>query len=404
MDRFTIVGARVFDGERVLSQVDVRVAGGLITEVAVGDRTQPGEQVVDGSGSTLLPGLIDAHTHADRDALRAALTFGVTTELDLLSMPGTMGPLRREVAARADLADVRSASVGLTVPDGHPHQLRRGMGDPLWPTATRPQEVPGFVADRLAEGADYLKVLVEDGRMLGTPVPSLDPELLRAAVTASHDRGVLVLVHALTLVAAHQAISAGADALTHLFVDQPHTPDIIELIASSGAFVIPTLATLAAITGQPDGAELAADPRVRPKVDPVWLESLTRTRGSVPSENFAFALATVAALHQGGVDVLAGTDASAPEVPGLAHGASLHDELRLLVRAGLTPVEALRAATVLPARRFGLSDRGRIAQGLRADLLLVAGDPTTAIDDSLSVQAVWRQGARLPLASACSNT
>ncbi|MEV7239241.1 amidohydrolase family protein [Streptomyces sp. NPDC051020] len=397
-----IVGARVFDGERVLDQVDVRVAGGLITEVAVGDRPQPGEQVVDGSGSTLLPGMIDAHTHADRDALRSALLFGVTTEFDLLSMPEVMGPLRREAAVRTNLADVRSASVGLTVPDGHPHQLRRGMGDPIWPTATRPDEVPGFVADRLAEGADYLKVLVEDGRVLGTPVPRLDPEVLRAAVRSGHQRDVLVLVHTLTLEAARQAISAGADALTHLFVDQPHTTEIIEQIASCGAFVIPTLTTLAAITGQPAGAELAADPRVRSKVEPVWLESLTRVRGSVPSENFAFALATVAALREAGVDVLAGTDASAPQVPGLAHGASLHDELRLLVQAGLTPIEALRAATVLPARRFGLSDRGRIAPGLRADLLLVAGDPTAVIGDSLSIQGVWRQGARLPLTRTCN--
>jgi imidazolonepropionase-like amidohydrolase len=402
VDRFVIVGARVFDGEWMLGQVDVRVSGGLITEV--GDRPQPGEPVVDGSGSTLLPGLIDAHTHADRDALRAALTFGVTTELDMASIPEMMGPLRREAAARTDLADVRSASVGLTVPDGHPHQLRRGMGDPVWPTATRPAELPGFVADRLAEGADYLKVLVEDGRVLGTPVPSLDPELLRAAVRAAHERDMPVLVHALTLEAAQQAISAGADALTHLFVDQPHTAGIIERIASSGAFVIPTLTTLASITGQPTGAELAADPRVRPKVEPVWLESLARTRGSMPRENLDFALATVAALREAGVDVLAGTDASIPDLPGLAHGASLHDELRLLVRAGLTPAEALRAATASPARRFGLSDRGRIAEGLRADLVLVAGDPTTAIGDSLSVQGVWRQGARLPLTPTRNQT
>jgi imidazolonepropionase-like amidohydrolase len=61
----------------------------------------------------------------------------------------------------------------------------------------------------------------------------------------------------------------------------------------------------------------------------------------------------------------------------------------------LAPIEALRAATSRPARRFGLTDRGRIAPGARADLLLVDGDPTVNIGDTLSLRAVWRRGARL---------
>ncbi|MNO00645.1 allantoinase [compost metagenome] len=66
--------------------------------------------------------------------------------------------------------------------------------------------------------------------------------------------------------------------------------------------------------------------------------------------------------------------------------------MQLLVQAGFTPVEALQSATSKPARRFGLQDRGRIAEGLRADLVLVDGDPTTCISDSLSIQAVWLKG------------
>jgi len=69
--------------------------------------------------------------------------------------------------------------------------------------------------------------------------------------------------------------------------------------------------------------------------------------------------------------------------------------MRMLVAAGLTPVEALRAATSVPVRRFGLADRGRVAPGVRADLLLVDGDPTTDIADTLSVRDVWRRGTRL---------
>jgi hypothetical protein len=80
---------------------------------------------------------------------------------------------------------------------------------------------------------------------------------------------------------------------------------------------------------------------------------------------------------------------------GLAHGASLHEELQLLVAAGLTPIEALRAATSVPARRFNLTDRGMIVPGARADLLLVEGDPLTNISDTLNIIAVWHQGVQL---------
>lgn len=97
------------------------------------------------------------------------------------------------------------------------------------------------------------------------------------------------------------------------------------------------------------------------------------------------------------MDILVGTDASVPmpALGGLAHGASVHHELQLLVKAGMSPVEALKAATSVPAKRFALSDRGHIEVGRRADLVLVDGDPGTNIADSLSVKSVWKRGTRL---------
>jgi imidazolonepropionase-like amidohydrolase len=393
MSEFVIGGAKVFDGEKSLGEADVHVRDEVI--VAVGGARPAGVAVVDGAGASLLPGLIDAHTHSGEEALRQALTFGVTTELDMASMPATMGPLRVTVAASRDLADVRSASVALTHPQGHPHQLRKGENDPDWPTATTPAEAEKFVEDRIVEGADYLKVITEDGHVLGVSVPSVAPDVLAATVEAGHAHGKMVFAHAMTLGATEQVVASGADGLTHLFVDVPHTPEIIERIAAAGMLVVPTLSTLASITGQPAGRDLARDSRVRSKLPPVWLDSLAQTFHTMPKQNFDFALSTVAALREAGVDVLAGTDASHLGAPGMAHGASLHDELRLLVCAGFSPVEALRAATALSARRFGLTDRGRIQTGLRADLVLVDGDPTTNIGDTLSVRAVWRQGTLL---------
>lgn len=101
------------------------------------------------------------------------------------------------------------------------------------------------------------------------------------------------------------------------------------------------------------------------------------------------ATANVRALRDAGVPVLAGTDAGNS---GTTYGASLHEELDLLVRAGHTPTEALAGATSLPARRFGLTDRGRIATGTRAGLVLVDGDPTTDITATRNIAAIWKNG------------
>jgi imidazolonepropionase-like amidohydrolase len=100
-------------------------------------------------------------------------------------------------------------------------------------------------------------------------------------------------------------------------------------------------------------------------------------------------LTSVARLRQAGVPLLAGTDSPNP---GTAPGPSIHRELELLVRAGLTPVEALRAATSAPARAFGLEDRGQIAVGQRADLVLVRGDPTTDILATRDIVRIWKGG------------
>jgi adenine deaminase len=147
-----------------------------------------------------------------------------------------------------------------------------------------------------------------------------------------------------------------------------------------------------------DASALASDERVKSRLDQKWLDALSRSMNIYPQGRMDDVFASVRALHEAGVDILAGCDVSEPipSLGGLAHGASLHHELQLLVAAGLTPIEALRAATSTPARRFGLTDRGRIIPSARADLLLVDGDPTTKITDTLSIRSVWRRGVQLP--------
>jgi len=392
MTRYIIEGAQVFDGEQLIGVRTVEVEGPLI--VAVGGPVPAAAERVDGSGATVLPGLIDAHTHADLETLGHALRFGVTTELDLFSFPHTMEAVRRAAAERTDIADVRSASVGVTAPGGHPTQLRGNQNDPELPTIARPEDAARFVDERIAEGADYIKVLIESGKTLGKGVPVIDTGIVRAAVAAAHDRGRMVIAHALTIEATRQALAAGADGFAHLFIDGPCTPDLVEALTAGGVFMIPTLSTLASITNQHAGAGLAHDSRVTGRLPQAWTDNLSGDFNTFPAGDFDAALAAVKAMHAAGVPILAGTDASHLGAPGMAHGVSLHGELRLLVRAGLTPTEALRAATSVPATTFGLDDRGRITPGARADLLLVDGDPTTSITDTLSIRDVWRSGSR----------
>ncbi|NBE83138.1 amidohydrolase family protein [Micromonospora sp. NEAU-HG-1] len=400
-----ITGARIFDGERVIEERTVVLDGQRI--VALGGPVPDGATVVDARGATLLPGLIDSHVHTSPAGLRDALSFGVTTELE---MQGRFTSVRRgKVADRDDLADVRSAGFALTAPGGHPSELFPGDGPPpgvelpdpsegplVMPDVSTPEEAAASVAALVADGSDYIKIMIEEGSVLGHPgLPTMSEETVAAGVRAAHEHGRMALAHALTAEATAQGIATGVDGFTHVFIDRPHPPELVAALADAGAFVIPCLVLVSSIMGG-TGAELAADERVRSKLSQPWLDTLCGSFDVYPQGKLEDVLATVGALHAAGVDVLAGTDVSVPvpSLGGLAHGASLHHELRLLVAAGLTPVQALRAATALPARRFGLTDRGRVAPGARADLLLVDGDPTTTITDTLGIRAVWRRGVR----------
>ena len=412
MTTTAITNARIFDGETVLKATTVLLSGQTIT--AVGDSIPAGATVIDATGATVLPGLIDAHVHTTVESLRDALRFGVTTELEMMGHWSEQE--RREIAESDDVADIRSAGMGISAPDGHPSELMGGpppntdnAGDDqaggaeahgdhgfVMPSASTPQEAVAFVEQLVASGSDYIKVMIEEGSVLASPgLPMMTNETLVAAVDAGHQHGMTVIAHALTLQATAQAIAAGVDGLAHLFIDRPHTAQIIDTIASSGAFVTPCLSLNSSIMGN-TGKALAEDPRVAARLSPQWLSVLSSSFNTYPEGSFDDVLATVAALQAAGVDVLAGTDVSmpVPSLGGLAHGVSVHHELQLLVAAGFTPTKALRAATATTARRFNLTDRGRIQAGARADLLLIDGDPTTDITTTLSIRGVWRRGVR----------
>jgi imidazolonepropionase-like amidohydrolase len=385
-----IENARVFDGERVLPRATVSIAGGRVLEVAENMLVPDDASRLNAAGQTLLPGFIDSHVHVRKiSELEQALVFGTTTVLDMCDDPEIAGALRRAATREDRIADLRFAGRAVTAPGGHGSRC-----GPRAPTVRGPSEVEPFVAARVAEGSDYIKIIIEDGTAAGYPMPSLGRESARAAIASAHHHGKLAVVHVTLASNARQAIEDGADGLAHLFMDRAPDPDFASVVAAHHAFVMPTLSVLLSGTGVSPGAALARDPAIAGELS---AEALSRLHGHRPERagsglRYAFAEQTVQLLREHGVALLAGSDAPNP---GTWFGVTLHGELERLVGAGLTPIEALAAATSRPADRFALADRGRIAPGKRADLLLVSGDPTNDIRATRNVVAIFRSGARL---------
>ncbi len=380
--------ARVFDGSRSIGVRDVLISGGRIVAVAARIPAPAGATVVEGAGATLMPGLIDSHAHAYGDALQQALMFGVTTELDMFTDPHFAAAMRAEqqrenVATRADLY---SAGFLATAPKGHGTEY----GFPV-PTITSADSAQAWVDARVAEGSDYIKIIIDDGSAYGMQLPTLAPNVVAALVKAAHARGKLAVAHIGTLAEARMAVGAGVDGLEHLFINTAPDPDFGRFVAAHHAFVTPTLTVLKSITDGSGDAALATDPRLAPYLSDAARASAVAMfpkRAGV-SMSYAYPEAAVKQLVAANVPILAGTDAPNP---GTAHGIAMHREMELLVHAGLTPAQALAAATSVPARVFSLSDRGTVEPGKRADLILVTGDPTTDITATRAIRGIWKGG------------
>jgi imidazolonepropionase-like amidohydrolase len=388
--QFVIRDVRMFDGERVIPRTNVHVRDGVIA--GVGGSVPEGVTSVPGEGRTLLPGLIDAHTHVFGDALERALIFGVTTELDMFTdhrFAATQRAEQQKPDGAFTRADLFSAGTLVTAPKGHGTEY----GMPI-PTLASAADAAAFVDARIAEGSDYIKIVYDDGASYGLRIATIDRETLQAAIKAARARGKLAVVHIGSLQGAEDAIGAGASGLVHTFADARPSDSFLQRIVQSRAFVTPTLSVTESMTGVPTGAALAKDARLAKFIT---VRERTALSGNFPrrdglKEDLGIAFEATARLHAAGVPILAGTDAPNP---GTAHGLSMHRELELLVRAGLSPEAALASATSVPARVFSLADRGRIAKGLRADLVLVAGDPTRDITATRDIVTIWKRGVRL---------
>jgi imidazolonepropionase-like amidohydrolase len=379
---------RVFDGRSAHEHRSVLVRDGLIADADYRGKAPAGSRVVDGKGRTLLPGLIDAHVHTWQH-FELPLVFGVTTQVDMFTGVEVMQRIRQAMAAGRNQgeADVFSAGTLITAPGGHGTEFPVKI-----PTLENGGDAQAFVDARIAEGSHFIKVVREDG-FGDHHFKSLDRATVKAVIDAAHKRGKLAVVHISTLENARAALEDGADGLAHLFVaeriSQQDADSLAQLAQAKGAFVVPTFSVLESIAGVKP-RDLLDDPQVAGLLDREERGALQTGYGAAPRPAILAAPKMVtAAMRRAGVPVLAGTDAGNA---GTQYGASLHHELAALVDAGLTPREALLAATSAPAKAFRLGRRGQIAKGYKADLVLVDGNPLQDIAATRRIVEVWKDG------------
>ncbi|GKZ20315.1 hypothetical protein AbraIFM66951_004182 [Aspergillus brasiliensis] len=343
-----LTNVRIFDGNRILDPSTVIIDGEVI-----GSADATPTETIDANGAVLLPGLIDAHIHLlGPENLAQLADHGVTTAFDMATWPlELLTSLRNHPGV---VTNILACGIPATAPGSIHSCMPTLPAEALLSTAADGEK---FVTDRIAEGADYIKVVAD--------VPGPTQETVDAIVRTAHQYGKKVIAHAVTTVATAMAQAAEVDVITHVAMDRQFNEEEITDMVRNHRISVPTL---------------------------VMMKRVAERRGA----KYDIARQNVAALHRAGVPILAGTDANtAPGSPAtVAHGVTLHEELELLVDCGLSPVEVLRAATSLPARYFGLTDRGVVAPGYRADLVLVRGDPTQDIGVTRNIEGIWIGGER----------
>ncbi|MCO1658838.1 amidohydrolase family protein [Pseudonocardia humida] len=434
-----ITGVTVVDATGVRPGSTVLVVGERIARVgpAAEVAVPAGATRVEGAGRFLIPGLVDAHVHSvplERTFPPLFLVNGVTTVREMGGFP--QAAQWRDRVAAGEALGPRSV-VSSTILDGSP-SLWEGIGVPFRSVADAGQ-ARAAVREEKAAGVDFIKTYTRLGR-----------EAFAAIADESRRQGIPFLGHCPDLVPVTEASDAGLATLEHLWqlwyatsrdearlrravagvpiaggeyggwyaemhaveyaaarsTDRSKAADVYARLAANGTFVTPTL-SVHRVADVPadlrrDDPRLAYLPPAYAQSWPVQLEQVYLQRRTPETdaqrrELFDRRHDLVAELGAAGVPLLAGTDTgTAYLLPGFA----LHEELALLVRAGLTPAEALRAATLEPARHLGReADLGTVEEGKVADLVLLDADPLRDIANTTRIDSVVARGCLLDRAA-----
>ena len=424
-----VLGVSIVDAARGTASTpqDILIEGGRIAAITpAGTAPAPsGAARIDAAGQFAIPGLIDVHAHvgeggiAPQDdatrarALRQFLRYGVTT----IFVPGATGagdaafPALRERCRSGASACPTLFGTGsiLTAPGSHPVSTIFGMPDDVAPDAVEARgvtvikpgrDVDALIAAKAAAGVDAIKIIVEDGPPPWYPKPRLADEQIARVIAAAHARSLPVFAHISTSRLTRVAVEAGINGIMHAPLDAL-PDDVITRMAARRTWYVPTLSLYDGILTWAR-KQRESDPYALAGVEPSAIESLAAPpflasaaadeAGALgymrhASENLRRAAAA-------GVPIALGTDVNNPFV---FPGYSAHEELALMVRAGLTPAQALLAATAGGAAFLRASNRiGAIAPGFTADVVLLSRNPLERIENSRSIVTVVARGRVIP--------